>query len=674
MEFKHALRMSLYTAALAVILALTGIFSKFSTREVITGTLTLSFVVLTVLIGTAGWLSATSVSGAPSRRVLAGAMGGVIVAAFLGALLLIESFVDLSFVFPNVLTPMREGISFGQDLIVDVLLLLGLGALFGAIAALIRLLPNRLETALLGTGALTVIVGLLENQIKGIAALSDVLPVFIAFVIGYVISGVSGPKGSTRSVVAGLAGGAVVGVLTVLVLGALVIDSVNLRPVLFTAGAAIGTIIGLALVGATGALARRGNALFHDGMWYLMVFITSIGVLHWQNDMTPVATVLIAPLWFAALLLIPPRGLRAEQLMRGLSTRVRARQSTAQIAIVVVLLIALPLLTGQYITNVLNAAGLYILLGIGLNLVVGTAGLLDLGYVAFFAIGAYTVGILTTPNVLTCGGADALSITPETIGQVCTGITSFWVAWVAGLLMAAGMGIVLGVPVLRLRGDYLAIVTLGFGEIIRLIVRYDDFKSVFGAAQGIPNIPRPEIDLTMLNPAWRISFTGEVGIYYLILIAIVIAAVVASRLVQSRIGRSWRAMRADEDVAQMSGVNITRAKLLAFGIGASFAGLGGAISAVRLYGSYPDSFTILVSINVLCIIIIGGLGSAPGVILGALILVGMPEILRELADYRLLAFGALLVAAMLVRPQGLVPPKPARLSEQLREPTPAGGD
>jgi branched-chain amino acid transport system permease protein len=165
-----------------------------------------------------------------------------------------------------------------------------------------------------------------------------------------------------------------------------------------------------------------------------------------------------------------------------------------------------------------------------------------------------------------------------------------------------------------------------------------------------------------------------VGIYYLILIAIVIAAVVASRLVQSRIGRSWRAMRADEDVAQMSGVNITRAKLLAFGIGASFAGLGGAISAVRLYGSYPDSFTILVSINVLCIIIIGGLGSAPGVILGALILVGMPEILRELADYRLLAFGALLVAAMLMRPQGLVPPKPARLSEQLREPTPAGGD
>jgi branched-chain amino acid transport system permease protein len=269
--------------------------------------------------------------------------------------------------------------------------------------------------------------------------------------------------------------------------------------------------------------------------------------------------------------------------------------------------------------------------------------------------------------VITCGGADPLTLTPETIGEVCSGMTSFWVAWIFGLLLAAGMGILLGVPVLRLRGDYLAIVTLGFGEIIRLVVRYDDFKAIFGAEQGIPNIPRPEIDLSWLIAGAKISFSGEVGIYFLILIAIVIAAITGRRLVDSRIGRSWRAMRADEDVAQMTGINITRAKLLAFGIGASFAGLGGAISAVRLYGVYPDSFTVLVSINVLCIIIIGGMGSVPGVILGALVLVGMPEILRELADYRLLAFGVLLVAAMLVRPQGLAPPKPARLAEQARE-------
>jgi branched-chain amino acid transport system permease protein len=247
-------------------------------------------------------------------------------------------------------------------------------------------------------------------------------------------------------------------------------------------------------------------------------------------------------------------------------------------------------------------------------------------------------------------------------------MTSFWVAWVAGVVVAAGLGILLGVPVLTLRGDYLAIVTLGFGEIIRLVVRYDDFKAVFGAAQGIPNVPRPEIDLAWLIPGLKVSFTGEIGIYFLILIAIVVAAVTARRLVDSRTGRGWRAMRADEDVAQMTGINITRAKLLVFGIGASLAGLGGAISAVRLYGVYPDSFTILVSINVLCIIIIGGLGSVPGVILGALVLVGLPEILRELADYRLLAFGVLLVAAMLVRPQGLAPPKPARLAEQAREP------
>ncbi len=669
MEFRHAFRMTFYTAIVAVILALTGIFAKFSTREVIDGTLTLSFVVLAVLVGTGGWLSATRVGGGAGRRVLAGALGGIIVSAALGLLLFIESNINMSFVFPNVLTPIRVGITFGQDLATDILLLIALGALIGAVTAVIRLLPNRLEMALLGTVALTVIVGLLENQIKGIFALADVLPVFLAFVIGYAFSSLSAPGGSARSVVVGFIAGAIVGVISIAVLSALEIPTATLRPVLFTIGAEVGSVIGLALVGATGALARRGNALFHDGMWYLMAGVVSIGILHWQNGMTVTATVFIAPLWFAALLLVPPRGLRAEQMMQGLSKRVRGRQSGAQIAVVVVILVALPLLTGQYVTNVLNAAGLYILLGIGLNLVVGTAGMLDLGYVAFFAIGAYTVSILTTPNVLTCGGADMATLQPGNVAEVCTGMTSFWVAWIAGLLMAAGMGILLGVPVLRLRGDYLAIVTLGFGEIIRLIIRYDDFKAVFGAAQGIPNVPRPVIDLTMLNPAWKISFTGEIGIYYLLLIAIVVTAIVAGRLVSSRIGRSWRAMRADEDVAQMSGVNITRAKLLAFGIGASFAGLGGALSAVRLYGSYPDSFTVLVSINVLCIIIIGGLGSAPGVILGALLLVGMPEILRELADYRLLAFGALLVAAMILRPQGLIPPKPARLSEQLREPS-----
>ncbi len=668
MNLRHAIRLSLYVAVVAVILALTGIFGKFMDRDVIADVLTLSFVTLALLLGLAGWLSASQAGGGPARRVLAGALGGVIVAAALGLLLFIESNINMSFVFPNVLTPIRVGITFGQELGGDIALLIALGAGTGVVAALVRLLPNRLETAVLGSAAFTVILGLVENQIKGIFALADVLPVFLAFVFGYVLSGVTRLQGGGRPLIFGLIAGAGVGVLAMIALTNIPPLDASIRPVLLTPAATVGAIVALALIGATGALARRGNALFHDGMWYLMAGIASIGILHWQDGMTVTAAVLIAPLWFAALLLVPPRGQRAAHLLAGLAPRARKGQGRAELGVIVIILVLLPLLTGQYVTNVLNAAGLYILLGIGLNLVVGTAGLLDLGYVAFFAIGAYTVGILTTPNVITCGGADPLTLTPENVATVCSGMTSFWVAWIFGLLLAAGLGILLGVPVLRLRGDYLAIVTLGFGEIIRLVVRYDDFKAVFGAAQGIPNIPRPEIDLTWLVPSLKISFTGEVGIYFLILIAILLAAITGRRLVDSRTGRGWRAMRADEDVAQMSGINITRAKLLAFGIGASFAGLGGAISAVRLYGVYPDSFTVLVSINVLCIIIIGGLGSVPGVILGALVLVGLPEILRELADYRLLAFGVLLVAAMLVRPQGLAPPKPARLAEQAREP------
>ncbi len=240
---------------------------------------------------------------------------------------------------------------------------------------------------------------------------------------------------------------------------------------------------------------------------------------------------------------------------------------------------------------------------------------------------------------------------------------TFWEAWPLSMLIAAFFGFLLGIPILRLRGDYLAIVTLGFGEIIRLLVRFDDFKDLFGSAQGIANIPRPVIDLTALNPAWRFELTGSNGIYYLVLVGIVITALIASRLAATRLGRAWLAMRADEDVAQAMGINLVRTKLLAFAIGAAFAGMGGAIAGTRLYGAYPDSYTVLVSINVLSLIIIGGLGSIPGVVVGALVLVGLPEALRELSDYRLLAFGSLLVASMLLKPRGLIPPPVRKLSE-----------
>jgi branched-chain amino acid transport system permease protein len=326
-------------------------------------------------------------------------------------------------------------------------------------------------------------------------------------------------------------------------------------------------------------------------------------------------------------------------------------------------MIAAPAFLGQYITSILDLVGLYVVMGIGLNVVVGYAGLLDLGYVAFFALGAYTVGILTTPSLLTCGGLSPRDIPVKEIATVCTGVMTFWQAWPFAILVAGLAGVLLGIPVLRLRGDYLAIVTLGFGEIIRLIALSNEFKPLLGAAQGISNIPGPVLDLTAINSAWRFELGNALNIYYLILVCVIVVAFIAIRLSGTRLGRAWRSMRADEDVAQAMGINLVRTKLLAFAIGAAFAGMGGAIFGSWLKGIFPNSFTLAVSINVLSLFIIGGLGSIPGVVLGALILIGLPEVLRELQDYRLLAFGILLVATMLMKPEGLIPPPIRRLAE-----------
>jgi branched-chain amino acid transport system permease protein len=222
---------------------------------------------------------------------------------------------------------------------------------------------------------------------------------------------------------------------------------------------------------------------------------------------------------------------------------------------------------------------------------------------------------------------------------------------------------ILGVPVLRLRGDYLAIVTLGLSEIISIVIGASTFSDVFGSAQGISPIPSPQIDMSFIRPEWQFEFFSA-QIYYLVVPGILLAVFISQRLVNSRVGRAWRSMRADEDVAEAMGIDLVRSKLSAFGISAAFAGLGGAFFGAGLQGAFPNSFTLLVSINVLSMIIIGGLGSIPGVIVGALILVGLPEILRELDDYRLLVFGMLLVVTMLLKPEGLIPPPVRRLTER----------
>ncbi len=305
-------------------------------------------------------------------------------------------------------------------------------------------------------------------------------------------------------------------------------------------------------------------------------------------------------------------------------------------ALGVAALLYLPYFVGSYLSDVLDMVGLYTLMGLGLNIVVGFAGLLDLGYVAFFAIGAYTTGVLTS------------------VGPLGIAHLPFWVALIISVLAAMTAGILLGIPVLRMRGDYLAIVTLGFGEIIRILALSDWLKPYIGGAQGILQIPQPQIgSFVFLKPQ---------HFYYLILVGIALAWFVAVRLRDSRIGRAWMAMREDEDVAEAMGINLVSTKLMAFAFGASFSGLSGAIFAAKVGSIFPHSFNLLISINVLSLIIVGGIGSLPGVVVGSLLLVGLPELLREFAEYRLLMYGIALIAMMLLKPEGFWP-EPVRQRE-----------
>jgi len=207
--------------------------------------------------------------------------------------------------------------------------------------------------------------------------------------------------------------------------------------------------------------------------------------------------------------------------------------------------------------------------------------------------------------------------------------------------------------VLKMRGDYLAIVTLGFGEIVRLLALSDWLRPWLGGTQGIQRIAQPKIGSFLINT--------QQELYFLFLAGVAIVAFIAWRLKDSRLGRSWMALREDEDVARAMGINHVITKLAAFAVGALFSGLGGTIFAAKLTSVYPHSMNFMVSINVLCLIIIGGMGSIPGVFVGSLLLIGSPELLREFAEFRYLVYGALLVTMMLTRPEGLWPEARRRL-------------
>jgi len=280
-----------------------------------------------------------------------------------------------------------------------------------------------------------------------------------------------------------------------------------------------------------------------------------------------------------------------------------------------------PLIANNYMLEVLTNAWFYTILCLGLNIVVGYAGLLDLGYAAFFAVGAYTTGILTSQFGI-----------------------NFWLTIPAAVFCSMVAGLIIGGPTLRLRSDYLAIVTLGFGEIVRIVARN---LEITGGASGLIGIERPFF--------FGIELNQGIHFYYVFLFLAVLACFVSFRLQNSRLGRAWQYVRGDEDAAEAMGINRVGVKLYAYVIGAMFGGVAGAFFAVKMTAISPETFTFSQSVLILLGVVLGGMGKIPGVIVGAFALVLFPEVFRDLGSMRMLVFGIVMLIIMLYRPEGIWP-------------------
>lgn len=571
-DWLSAVKMGLIGGAIAVLLCMVGMVAEFHAEYIIRGTLSLGQTLLIIVVLAISYLAASrSGSHRPRYIVGSGMLAGLVTGGLVHYLILLGRSITLRDVFPNASPDLFNILTFGQESGLAPFYVLVLGALFGAIAGLLYLIPAQIRRPVLFGLAGVLAIGILQELLRVTLSRWTSLDGAVRWLFGR-----SSDKGLSAY-------------------GALLIAAV--------------IAVGSYLWGGWGPTVRqRINAM-------------------------------------------PSAGQRTFRL--------------AWLALTFILLITLPNLLGSILSEAATTVGIYILMGLGLNIVVGFAGLLDLGYVAFFAIGAYTMSVLTTT-----GGELTYSF----------GLT-FWQALPIAVGLSVLAGIILGLPVLHVRGDYLAIVTLGFGEIIRLLVLSDFLKPLIGGSQGIVLVARgriPAISALCSSggtswPCQPIIFDRPQVLYYLILAACLLAAFIAIRLKDSRMGRTWMALREDEDVAQAMGVDLVKTKLLAFGAGAAFSGLAGAIFASKLGSVTPASFGLLVSINALALIIIGGMGSIPGVIVGALALVGLPELLREFSEFRLLVYGAVLMAMMLLRPEGLWPEESRRRElHEADEPKPLG--
>lgn len=360
---------------------------------------------------------------------------------------------------------------------------------------------------------------------------------------------------------------------------------------------------------------------------------------HW----TPVLIAVLAVFLFQLVKPLLARGTASVRLPT--LPRLVPRQQRYGLLVLLAVALIWPFFGSRGNVDVMTLALIYVILGLGLNIVVGFAGLLDLGYVGFYAVGGYTYALLNQYFGLT-----------------------FWECLPIAAGMSALFGFLLGFPVLRLRGDYLAIVTLGFGEIIRLLL--NNLTSLTGGPDGISGIPKPTVfgiemarsasveGNTTFHEMLGLTYQGShmvIYLYFVALLLVVVTYFVTSRLIRMPMGRAWEALRDDEIACRSLGINPTKIKLSAFTLGAAFAGLAGSFFAARQGLVNPESFTFIESALILAIVVLGGMGSQLGVILAAILLTVLPEIARSFAEYRMLIFGLVMVLMMMWRPQGLLP-------------------
>ena len=291
------------------------------------------------------------------------------------------------------------------------------------------------------------------------------------------------------------------------------------------------------------------------------------------------------------------------------------------LALVIALLVYLPISASRFTQEIMTNLFFYIVVCLGLNIIVGFAGLLHLGYAAFFAVGAYTTGILSSVYGM-----------------------NFWFTLPFSILAGVVAGLAIGGPTLRLRGDYLAIVTLGFGEIIRLTVRN---INITGGAVGLIGIERPMLFGVVLDQI--------IHFYYMFFVLAILAIFMSYRLDDSRMGRAWKYIREDEDAASAMGINVVSTRLYAFIIGSAFGALAGSFFAAKMTAISPESFTFIHSVMILLAVVLGGMGKIPGVVLGAIVVTLFPELSRGIGQYRMIIFAAILLLIMLYRPQGIWP-------------------